>query len=61
MARVANFANQTKCIRIRTETWSFKARGFYEKMAFSVYGELTDYFLKKVLITQEEEYPGPIK
>lgn len=66
--QVEKFAQENKCVGIRTETWSFQARGFYEKMGFTVYGELenhpphaTDYFLKKVFITNEKEFPNPIK
>lgn len=53
---IENVAKENKCIGIRTETWSFQARGFYEKNGFEVYAELKDcppevieYFLKKYL------------
>lgn len=53
---IENVAKENKCIGIRTETWSFQARGFYEKNGFEVYAELNDcppgvieYFLKKYL------------
>lgn len=67
MKQVEMFAKENKCIGIRTETWSFQARGFYEKMGFIVYGQLEnhpphaiDYLLKKVLITDEKDFPQPI-
>lgn len=68
MNQVEIFAIENKCIGIRTDTWSFQAKGFYEKMGFTVYGQLenhpphaTDYLLKKVLITDEKNFPAPIK
>lgn len=68
MKKVEIFAIENKCIGIRTDTWSFQAKGFYEKMGFTVYGKLenhpphaTDYLLKKVLITDENDFPEPIK
>lgn len=66
MNEVEKFAKDNRCIGIRTDTWSFQARGFYEKMGFTLYGQLEnhpphaiDYLLKKVLITDEEEFPQP--
>lgn len=54
--KIENVAKENKCIGIRTETWSFQARGFYEKNGFEVFAELNDcppgaieYFLKKNL------------
>ena len=51
-----NFAKKNQCDGIKTETWDFQAKGFYEKMGFSVFGTLPDhpvgaidYFLKKKL------------
>lgn len=67
MEKIEKFAKQNNCIGIRTDTWSFQARGFYEKMGFSLYGQLennppyaVDYLLKKVLITDEKEFPQPL-
>lgn len=66
--QVEQFARNNKCIGIRTDTWSFQAKGFYEKMGFTIYGQLEnhpphaiDYLLKKVLITDEKDFPKPIK
>ncbi len=66
--QVEDFARENKCVGIKTETWSFQARGFYEKMGFTVYGQLEnhpphaiDYLLKKVLIMDEQDFPEPIK
>lgn len=49
-------ARKNKCYGIRTETWSFQALGFYEKMGYELYGQLDnhppgaiEYFLKKIL------------
>lgn len=30
------------CMGIKTETWSFQAKEFYEKQGFTIYGELND-------------------
>ena len=43
MNRVVELATQKGCIGIYTDTLSFEARGFYEKMGFVLHGELTDY------------------
>ncbi len=66
MEKVEKFAKENQCMGIRTDTWSFQAKGFYEKMGFTLYGQLenhpphaTDYLLKKVLITNEKEFPQP--
>lgn len=68
MNKVEEFARENNCIGIRTETWSFQARGFYEKMGFVLYGEIEnhpigaiDYSLKKVLIKDESDFPEPIE
>ncbi|MCL2354989.1 MAG: GNAT family N-acetyltransferase [Oscillospiraceae bacterium] len=60
MTSVEKFAKENGCIGIRTTTWDFQARGFYEKMGFVVFGQLenfpigaTDHHLKKVI-----EYSG---
>ena len=66
MKKVEKFARENQCMGIRTDTWSFQAKGFYEKMGFTLYGQLenhpphvTDYLLKKVLITNEKKFPQP--
>lgn len=47
-------ANENDALGVRMETWSFQARGFYEKMGYKVYATFEDcppgtidYFLKK--------------
>lgn len=51
-----NFAQKKKLVGIRTDTWDFQAKGFYEKMGFTLFGELKDcplgtinYFFEKKL------------
>lgn len=51
-----NFARKEKLIGIRTDTWDFQAKEFYEKMGFKLFGELKDcpletinYFFEKKL------------
>ena len=67
MQQVEEFAHAHHCMGIRTETWSFQARGFYEKLGFVLYGQLdnhpptaTEYLLKKVLITNTADFPAPL-
>ena len=54
--KIEKVSKENQCIGIRTETWSFQAKGFYEKNGFEVFAELNDcppgvieYFLKKYL------------
>lgn len=65
--QVEEFASIHQCVGIRLETWSFQARGFYEKNGYTVYAQLEnhppkaiDYFLKKELIKDEKDFPRPI-
>lgn len=51
---IEKIARENNALGIRVETWSFQARGFYEKMGFVVYAEFEDcppgtidYFLRK--------------
>lgn len=51
-----NFARKEKLTGIRTDTWNFQAKEFYEKMGFKLFGELKDcplgtinYFFEKKL------------
>ena len=37
------FAQENCCIWIRTETWEFQAKEFYEKLGFSLYGKLDNH------------------
>lgn len=56
-----NFAFKKKLIGIRTDTWDFQAKEFYEKMGFNLFGELKDcplgtinYFFEKKLYIGNE-------
>ena len=47
-------AKENNLLGVRMETWSFQARGFYEKMGYEIYATFEDcppgtidYFLKK--------------
>lgn len=49
-------AKRRKCRHIWLDTFSFQARGFYEKLGFTIFGELDEYppgfqryFLKKTI------------
>lgn len=51
---IEKYSKDNNLLGVRTETWSFQARGFYEKMGFEVYATFedcppgtTDYFLRK--------------
>lgn len=53
---IEKFSVQENLTGVRMETWDFQARGFYEKMGYTVFAQIedcppgtTDYFLKKVL------------
>lgn len=53
---IEKFSIQENLTGVRMETWDFQARGFYEKMGYSVFAQIEDcppgtidYFLKKVL------------
>ena len=43
LAKMESHCRDLGCEYIRTETVSFQARPFYEKMGFRVFGELEDY------------------
>ncbi|MCL2229239.1 MAG: GNAT family N-acetyltransferase [Firmicutes bacterium] len=56
MKKAEQWAIENKCTGVRTTTWDFQAKGFYEKCGYSVYGVLedhprgaSDYYLKKKL------------
>lgn len=56
MKRAEVFAIKNNLVGITLETWSFQARGFYEKQGYEVYGKIensppgeTEYYLKKEL------------
>ena len=42
MNEVEKFARQNLCIGIYLSTWDWQAKGFYEKMGFSVFGVLNN-------------------
>ena len=43
MRRAEELARAQDCIGIWLDTYSFQARGFYEKMGFSLCGEIADH------------------
>lgn len=54
--KIEQLARDKNCFGIKTETWSFQAKGFYEKNGFLVYAQLedfppgsTEYHLKKLI------------
>lgn len=56
MGRAEEIARENGCIGIWLDTYEFQARGFYEKLGFSVCGQIEDhpigqrrYFLQKRL------------
>ena len=42
LSEIEHFAKQRGLTGIRLETWDFQARNFYEKLGFTVFGELWD-------------------
>lgn len=53
---IEKFAKDKNLTGVRMETWDFQARGFYEKLGYSVYGKIddcppgaTNYYLLKRL------------
>jgi GNAT superfamily N-acetyltransferase len=58
MAEAEQEARRRGCVGIWLDTFSFQARGFYEKLGYTVFGAIEDYppghsryFLKKSLTT----------
>ena len=56
MTRAEAIARDRGCIGIWLDTYSFQARGFYEKLGFNVFGQIDDhppgeqrFFMKKIL------------
>ena len=56
MAEAERIAREHGLVGIRLDTFEFQARGFYEKLGFTVFGEIADhppgssrYFLSKLL------------
>ena len=43
MDMVIQYAHENNLTGIKTETWDFQARGFYEKKGFKVYGKLENH------------------
>jgi len=63
MATAEQEARRRGCIGIWVDTFSFQARGFYEKLGYTVFGAIEDYppghsrfFLKKTLSGQADEH-----
>lgn len=55
--QIEAFAKKENLTGVRMETWDFQAKDFYEKLGYTVYGEIKncppgtiDYFLKKELL-----------
>ena len=56
MRRAEDIARERNCIGIWLDTYSFQARGFYEKFGFTMFGEVAEHppghqrhFMKKLL------------
>ena len=54
--KIEDCAKKNNAIGVRTETWNFQAKGFYEKMGYTLYASFEDcppgtieYFFKKKL------------
>ncbi len=57
MRKAEDFARENNLVGITLETWSFQAKGFYEKLGYKVYGKIEnsppgeiEYLLKKDLV-----------
>ena len=53
---IEEYAQKENLTGVRMETWDFQAKGFYEKMGYTVWAEIKDcppgtidYYLKKEL------------
>ena len=60
MVRAEAVARQRGCIGIWLDTYSFQARGFYEKLGFAVFGQVDDhppgetrFFMQKRIASDE--------
>ena len=56
ITEIEKYSKDKKLTGIRTETWNFQAKGFYEKMGYTVWAQIEncppgtiDYYLKKNL------------
>lgn len=43
MARAEKIAREQGCVGIWLDTFSFQARGFYEKLGFTLFGQIDDF------------------
>lgn len=43
MARAEKIAREQGCVGMWLDTFSFQARGFYEKLGFTVFGQIDDF------------------
>ena len=66
MHRAEAIAVQRGCIGVWLNTFSFQSRGFYEKLGYRIFGEITDhpaggalYFLQKRLSDEENGTSTP--
>jgi GNAT superfamily N-acetyltransferase len=64
MRRAEEIALDRGCIGVWLDTFAFQARGFYEKLGYSLFGQLDDhpresarYFLKKRLQVSQTGTP----
>lgn len=53
--KVEEFATKNHCTGIITDTWDFQAKGFYEKMGFSLYGTLKDHPIGTIVYCYEKK------
>ena len=59
---IEEFAKKENLTGIRTETWDFQAKGFYEKNGYKVYAKIKDcppgtidFSLKKILCEEKKK------
>lgn len=57
ITEIEKYSKDKKLTGIRMETWNFQAKGFYEKMGYTVWAQIEncppgtiDYYLKKEIM-----------